>query len=66
MSKIENIENEIRSLTDTELAAFREWFIEFDAETWDRQIERDSSPGRLTNLARKSISDHDSGSSTEL
>jgi hypothetical protein len=32
MSKIENIENEIRNLTDAELAALRKWFIEFDAE----------------------------------
>ena len=48
MSKIEKIENEIRGLTDAELAALREWFIEFDAEAWDRQIERDSDSGRLT------------------
>ena len=66
MTKIENIENEIRGLTDAELAAFRKWFIAFDAEAWDRQIERDSASGRLTNLAKKSISDHDAGSSTEL
>ena len=66
MSKIEKIENEIRGLTDAELAALREWFIEFDAEAWDRQIERDSDSGRLTQLAKKSISDHDTGSSTEL
>jgi hypothetical protein len=39
--KIENIENEVRSLTAAELAAFRKWFAEFDAEAWDRQLERD-------------------------
>ena len=66
MSKIDKIENEIRRLTDAELAAFRKWFIEFDAEAWDRQIERDSASGRLAHLAKKSISDHDTGSSTEL
>ena len=66
MSKIEKIENEIRGLTDTGLAAFRQWFIEFDAEAWDRQIERDSASGRLAHLAKKSIDDHDSGSSTQL
>jgi hypothetical protein len=66
MSKIEKIENEIRGLTDVELAALRKWFIEFDADAWDRQIERDSASGRLAQLAKKSISDHDTGSSTEL
>jgi len=64
MKKIENIENEVRSLTDAELAKFREWFIEFDA--WDRQLERDSASGKLAELAKKSLSDHKSGKSTEL
>jgi hypothetical protein len=66
MSKIDKIENEIRGLTDAELAAFRRWFIECDAEAWDRQIERDSASGRLADLAKKSIADHDTGNSTEL
>jgi hypothetical protein len=66
MNKIENIENEIRSLTVTELAAFREWFIEFDASSWDRQLERDSASGKLAEMAKKSLADHKSGKSTEL
>ncbi len=66
MSKIENIEQEIRSLTETELATFRKWFLEFDAEVWDRQIERDSASGRLADLAKKSLVDHKTGKSTEL
>jgi hypothetical protein len=66
MSKIESIEKQVRSLTETELAAFRKWFLEFDAEAWDRQIERDSASGRLENLAKKSLKHHDSGRSTEL
>ena len=28
MKKLENIENEVRRLTDAELATFRKWFIE--------------------------------------
>jgi hypothetical protein len=66
MNKIENIENEVRSLTGAELATFREWFIEFDADAWDRQLERDSASGKLAELAKKSLSDHKSGKSTEL
>jgi len=66
MNKIENIENEVRSLTATELAAFRQWFLEFDADSWDRQLERDSANGKLADLARKSLSDHKSGKSTDL
>ena len=66
MNKIENIENEVRSLTEAELATFRKWFIEFDADVWDRQLERDIASGKLAELARKSLSDHKSGKSTEF
>ena len=66
MKEIENIENGVRSLSTDELAAFREWFLEFDAASWDRQLERDSASGKLAELAKKSLSDHKSGKSTEL
>ena len=66
MNKIENIENEVRNLTATELAAFRAWFAEFDAEAWDRQLERDSASGKLADLAKKSLSDRKSGKSTQF
>ena len=66
MNKIENIESEVRGLTTTELATFREWFIEFDAATWDGQFERDSTSVKLAELAKKSLSDHKRGKSTEL
>ena len=66
MDKIKNIEKDVRSLTARELAAFRKWFIEFDADTWDRQLERDSATGKLADLAKKSSSDHKKGKSTSL
>jgi hypothetical protein len=66
MTKIECLEKAILGLTDSELAAFRKWFLEFDAEVWDRQIERDSGSGRLADLAKESIADHESGNSTPL
>ena len=37
-----------------------------DAATWDGQLERDNSSGKLAELAKKSLSDHKSGKSTEL
>jgi hypothetical protein len=53
MRKIENIEREIRDLTPSELAAFRRWFLEFDAQVWDHQIEEDLRKGRLDKLAEE-------------
>ena len=66
MDKIEVIEKEVSQLSLSELSAFREWFFEFDAEAWDKQIERDSQSGKLDSLAANAIKDFQSGKSTEL
>jgi hypothetical protein len=66
MRKVEKIEDEIRALSSEELAAFREWFREFDAEAWDREIEADALAGKLDALADRAISDHRAGKTTSL
>lgn len=66
MGKVENIESQIRDLSSAELAAFREWFAEFDAEVWDRQLEDDVKAGKLDRLAQHALSDHHADRSTEL
>jgi hypothetical protein len=66
MSKVENIEQEVRNLTPSELAAFRRWFVEFDAQVWDRQIEKDVREGRLDKLADEALAAHRAGKSKEL
>jgi len=66
MSKVENIEREIRDLTPSELAAFRRWFLEFDAQVWDRQIEEDIRDGRLDKLADEALASHRAGKSKEI
>lgn len=50
MSKVESLEQEIRKLSPQELAELRTWFLEYDAEVWDRQIEEDARAGRLDRL----------------
>ena len=66
MDKIEVIEKEVSQLSLSELSAFREWFFEFDAEAWDKQIECDSQSGKLDSLAANALKDFQSGKSTEL
>jgi len=55
MSKIENIEQEVRNLSPSDLAAFRRWFLEFDAQVWDRQIEKDVREGKLDKFADEAL-----------
>jgi hypothetical protein len=57
MSGITEIERAVEQLPPEELAKFREWFAEFDAGVWDRQIERDVARGRLDSLAEEALPD---------
>lgn len=55
MSTIEHIEDEIRKMNAEELAEFRNWFLEFDARQWDKQIEEDAHSGKLNKIAEKAV-----------
>jgi hypothetical protein len=66
MGKVEKIEEEVLALSAEELAAFRKWFREFDAEAWDRKIEADALAGRLDALANRALSAHRAGKTTSL
>ncbi len=66
MSKVKEIEEAVRRLGPAELAAFRAWFAEFDAELWDHQIEIDVAEGRLDRLAEEALRDLREGRCTDL
>lgn len=66
MSKIDNIEREIQKLSPSELAKFRKWFVKYDAEAWDREIEEDAMAGKLDALANKALKAFESGECTEI
>ncbi|MBI2820333.1 MAG: hypothetical protein HYX73_10165 [Acidobacteria bacterium] len=66
MSNVENIEDRIKQLSPEELAAFREWFIRFDAEAWDQQIEADSQAGRLDFLVQEALEEKAKGTLKDL
>jgi hypothetical protein len=55
MSAVLEIEQSVSQLPPKELAHFREWFEEFDAEMWDRQFEGDAKSGKLDALANRAI-----------
>ena len=66
MSTVEDIERAVRQLEPKDLATFRDWFGQFDAKVWDRQIEEDVTAGRLDALADQALRDHQEGHCTEL
>ena len=65
MGSVSEIEEAVLRLAAADLAAFRAWFAEFDAEAWDRRIEDDVASGRLDTLADEAIEDLRAGRCTE-
>ena len=66
MSTIKDIETAVGKLSPEELAAFRRWFLEFDAEVWDRQFEADVRAGRLDALADEALRELQEGRCRDL
>ena len=66
MGNVKSIEKAVESLPPSELAEFRRWFAEFDANAWDEQIEQDAAAGKLDALASESLADYRAGSVREL
>jgi hypothetical protein len=66
MTKLDELEEEVRGLDRKDLAVFRNWFQDFDAEEWDRQIEMDVASGRLEALAQKALKEHKAGKTQEI
>ena len=66
MSRVEQVEGQVKGLSADELKAFREWFARYDADIWDQQIESDAKNGKLLCMADSALRDHAGGLSTEL
>ena len=66
MSKVEEIESAIESLSEEEYVCLRKWFSEKDWEKWDRQIEADSEAGKLNFLIKEALDEKAKGNLKEL
>ena len=53
MTRVEELQMAVDSLTREEYARFRRWFLERDWEKWDQEIEKDAEAGRLDFLVRE-------------
>ena len=59
MSRVEQIEGQIKELTSEELQSLRAWFAEYDAQIWDRQFEADVHSGKLDRLPDDALREHE-------
>lgn len=63
---ITELEKAVTQLSEKDLARFREWFDEYFAEVWDKQIERDAVSGRLDKLLEEVDEEYNAGLSKPL
>ncbi len=66
MSKVESIEQQIKTLSPEELVKFRTWYAAFDAQAWDEQFNADVEAGKLDSLAEHALLAHKARQSTPL
>ena len=63
---ITELEQAVTKLSEQELNRFREWFDEYYAEMWDKQIEADAKSGRLDDLLAEVDEEYNAGLSKPL
>ena len=61
MSTVEEIKSAISALSKEDYIHLREWLSEKDWEQWDKEIERDSSSGKLDFLAEEAVAEKNRG-----
>lgn len=62
----EKLRNSVTQLPTEVLASFSQWFEEFMADRWDRQIDADILAGRLDAAGQRADEDYKAGRCTPL
>ncbi len=63
---IDELEAAVQRLPENELKSFAQWFEEYLADQWDRQIEADIAAGRLDHLGDRAQAAFDAGECSPL
>lgn len=66
MGKLDDIQTLIYDLTKDERARLREWFDEYDGDSWDAQFDGDVKSGKIGDIAARAKQSANDGKSKEL
>lgn len=55
MTKLEDLQAQIGRLSPEELTAFRRWFLDYDWQLWDRELEEDVADGKLDKFGAEAL-----------
>lgn len=65
-SKLENIQTLIYELSKDERERLREWFDEFDGDSWDTKFDDDVKTKKLNSSASQAKKDYNEGNFKEV
>lgn len=63
---VQELEAEVAELSKPDLAAFTEWFENFVANAWDKQIETDIANGKFDQLGQQADAQFETGRCTSF
>lgn len=63
---VQELESAVSNLSKEELATFSQWFEEYLADEWDRQIEADARAGKFDAMGARARADYEAGRCTPL
>jgi hypothetical protein len=58
---VQELEAAVTNRSKEEFARFSQWFEEYLADAWDRQIETDIKAGRFNAAGKRAIADYEAG-----
>ena len=64
--RLVDLEAAVEQLDPEEYSLFRNWFLEYDWNVWDRRIAADAAAGRIDFLAREARDEKASGRLRDL
>lgn len=66
MSRVQEIAEQLRTLSGDELRELRAWLDQFEDQNWDERFEAEVAAGKWDEPAEKALRDHREGNSTPL
>ena len=66
MSSARQLEEAITQLDKKEYTELRNWFVEYESEKWDNQIQADAENGSLDFLKEEAIQDYSDNQTRRL
>lgn len=61
MIALQELENEVKNLPKQDFSQFRNWFLDYENNKWDKEIEEDIYSGKLDDIMNNAKKDFQNG-----